>query len=169
MAAPIYIPTNDVGGFPFLHTLSSLYVYFYVLGAQADEPIYEIYDAVRKATININTGSVSSNNIQNCFAPNISYDLDKMNSRQIDLLSLRAIHLNENLNNRFSATWTYDNKKFVYSTGCLSGNSRFIVGTNSDQEKIYYDFLSAAFSTVQQMHVFTHDVVPLNAELDWPI
>ena len=25
MAAPIYIPTNSVGGFPFLHTLSSIY------------------------------------------------------------------------------------------------------------------------------------------------
>ena len=25
MAVPIYIPTNSVGGFPFLHTLSSIY------------------------------------------------------------------------------------------------------------------------------------------------
>ena len=25
MAAPIYIPTNSVGGFPFLHILSSIY------------------------------------------------------------------------------------------------------------------------------------------------
>ena len=25
VAAPIYIPTNSVGGFPFLHTLSSIY------------------------------------------------------------------------------------------------------------------------------------------------
>ena len=24
VAAPIYIPTNSVGGFPFLHTLSSI-------------------------------------------------------------------------------------------------------------------------------------------------
>ena len=24
-AAPVYIPTNSVGGFPFLHTLSSIY------------------------------------------------------------------------------------------------------------------------------------------------
>ena len=25
VAAPIYIPTNNIGGFPFLHTLSSIY------------------------------------------------------------------------------------------------------------------------------------------------
>ena len=25
VAAPIYIPTNSVGGLPFLHTLSSIY------------------------------------------------------------------------------------------------------------------------------------------------
>ena len=25
VAVPIYIPTNSVGGFPFLHTLSSIY------------------------------------------------------------------------------------------------------------------------------------------------
>ena len=25
VAAPIYIPTNSVGGFPFVHTLSSIY------------------------------------------------------------------------------------------------------------------------------------------------
>ena len=26
VAAPIYIPTNSVGEFPFLHTLSSIYL-----------------------------------------------------------------------------------------------------------------------------------------------
>ena len=26
VAAPTYIPTNSVGGFPFLHTLSSIYL-----------------------------------------------------------------------------------------------------------------------------------------------
>ena len=32
VAAPVYIPTNSVGGFPFLHTLSSsCYLYFLMM------------------------------------------------------------------------------------------------------------------------------------------
>ena len=37
MASPIYIPTHSVGGFPFLHTLSSIYFFFLWWGTGAGD------------------------------------------------------------------------------------------------------------------------------------
>ena len=149
----------------------SLYVYFYVIGAQADEPAYEIYDAVRRATINANTGAVSIGNIPDSYAANIYYDLDRMNQSQIDVFAERLYNIFKYKNSFFTAAWTYDNKRFIYALSHGINQNRTIIGIYTafdDDQGIVFDSLRAAISVLQHKVILQHDISYGSMTFTWP-
>ena len=118
-------------------TNGNILVYFYVVGAEADSDYKRIYDKVLSIQVTPSTGEVSiSDSNSRGWAPNIIYDLDRMNAAQRKVLSdrLRYPGVSAQVNmHSFSVVWTYNGKRYVYSTGApfaggLNGYS--LIGTS---------------------------------------
>jgi len=125
-------------------------IYFYVPGASADTTQRQINDGVYFVSVDTTTGAVSDRLLSIAWAPNIIYELDKMNAEQLKFLNKR---INNNSTratgkNRFSAVWTHNGKTYVYSAGILNavGLGNVIAGTAIIQENgafaVYYDMVS---------------------------
>lgn len=98
-------------------TNGNISVHFYVVGAEADSAYKRIYDKILRITITPSTGNVSisdSNAIG--WAPNIIYDLDRMNAAQRKVLSNRLRYpgtaLQSNIHS-FSVVWTYNDRHYT--------------------------------------------------------
>ena len=98
-------------------TNGNISVHFYVVGAEADSAYNRIYDKILRITITPSTGNVSisdSNAIG--WAPNIIYDLDRMNAAQRKVLSNRLRYpgtaLQSNIHS-FSVVWTYNDRHYT--------------------------------------------------------
>lgn len=98
-------------------TNGNISVHFYVVGAEADSDSKRIYDKILRITITPSTGNVSissSNSIG--WAPNIIYDLDRMNNAQRKVLANRLRYpgsaLQSNIHS-FSVVWTYNDRHYT--------------------------------------------------------
>lgn len=115
-------------------------IYYYVVGAEADNENSRIYDRILSVLVTPSTGDVEVyTTIKH--VPDTIYDLDKMNAEQLKVLRSRAgIIQSANVGQkRFSATWTYNGKRYVYSSGYVNNNNGTLIGTAYDNDEIFFD------------------------------
>lgn len=98
-------------------TNGNISVHFYVVGAEADSAYNRIYDKVLSIQVTPSTGEVSiSDSNSRGWAPNIIYDLDRMNAAQRKVLSdrLRYPGISAQVNmHSFSVVWTYNDRHYT--------------------------------------------------------
>ena len=120
-------------------------IYFYVQGATSGQPFSRIEDGRLVVSVNPITGAVEPGRIG--YAPDIVYNLDRMSTEQLIFLEGRLRNVFAFPDNaRFSATWTYNNRRYFYSAGVIDNITNFqIVGTcvyydsATETRNVYYD------------------------------
>lgn len=132
-------------------TSSGYIIFYYVPLAYAPDG-YKIYDGLMRVTVNTSTGEVTSELRTYTYAPNIIYDLDRMNSSQLSVLSERINAARSTTTLRtnagsFTAKWNYNGRQYVCIAGpgfyLAEGNA--LIGTSAILENripvIYYDLV----------------------------
>lgn len=120
-------------------------VYFYVRGVAGGVAFSRIDDGRIVVNVNPTTGEVRVGNLD--YAPDIIYNLDRMTADQLIFLEGRLRNIYPFPDKaRFSAFWTYNGKRYVYSAGSIDTTTTFeITGTcfyydrTQGIYKIYYD------------------------------
>ena len=126
-------------------------IYFYVIGAPMGQPFSRIRDGRIVVNVNPSTGEVTQGNLN--YAPDIVYNLDRMSTDQLIFFANRLTMTYAYPDKaRFSATWTYNDKRYIYGAGTNTsvegGMILSIYGTSvyydsTDQStKLYFDYIT---------------------------